>query len=452
MKRKQSLFAKPIPQKKKPKAATPYPETLKIEGLSHEGRGIAKHNGKTIFVAGALPNEEVEYEITSKHRRYDEANCTQVLTESSQRTSPKCEHFGTCGGCDLQHLAHEHQIPTKQTLVLDQLNRLGKFTPEKVEEPITSTEWNYRRSCRIGINQMMRDGSALVGFRRRGSSKLTQIDHCPVLAEPLDKILSALPQVLEAEEQFKEITHGELTLGDNQGALTLRVKKRPSDALCQTLNNLAEQQNFKLYFDHGDKIEAYCDKAVLSYKHQPTATDIEFEPGDFIQVNNQVNQQMIDRAISWLNLEANDRVLDLFCGIGNFSLPLAKTAAHVVGIEGVEDMVARANTNAANNDLDNCEFYRADLSKDLRAMPWYKQGFNKILLDPPRTGALEIIKQLKNHQPEMILYVSCNPAALSRDGAELIEQGYVASRFCVMDMFPHTSHVESMVLFERKTA
>jgi len=449
MKRKTSLFAKPLPQKKQPKTPKPYPDSLRIEGLSHEGRGIAKHDGKTIFVSGALPNEEVAYEISSKHRRYDEAVTTKVISASSERTEPNCEHYGTCGGCDLQHLSHEQQIPTKQTLVLDQINRLGKFAPAQIDQAITSNSWEYRRSCRIGINQLMRDGSALVGFRRRGSSKLTQINHCPVLAKPLDNILAGLPAVLEQAEQFKEITHAELTLGDEQGALTLRIKKQPSSDLSDALNTLAEDNNFRLYFDDGKKVAPYKQSAALSYQHQASATKIAFEPGDFIQVNNQVNQQMIDRAIDWLQPSQDDRVLDLFCGIGNFSLPLAKSAEHVVGIEGVEDMVARANINAANNQLSNCDFYRADLSKDLRAMPWYKQGFNKILLDPPRTGALEIIKQLKNHQPEMILYVSCNPAALARDGAELVSQGYSASRFCVMDMFPHTSHVESMVLFER---
>ncbi len=450
MKRKQSLFSRPKASKTKPsKTHTDYPEILNIQALSHEGRGIAKHEGKTIFISGALPGEEVKYQLDTKHRRYDEAFCTEVVTASEQRSKPHCDYYGQCGGCDLQHLDHTHQITTKETLVIDQLARLGKFQPTTVEAPINSPSWEYRRSCRLGINQLTRDGSAIVGFRRKGSSKLLNIKHCPVLEKPLDNILSELPEILETAETFKEITHAEISMGEHEGALTLRIKKRPSEALCERLNQLANKHNFKLYFDHGHKVEAYEGEAQLDYPIPSTGTEISFKPGDFIQVNAQVNNQMIERAIQWLQLNKNDRVLDLFCGIGNFTLPIASQVDSIIGIEGVEEMVDRANLNAKQNLLSNCEFHKANLTNDLRAMPWYKKGFNKILLDPPRTGALEIIKQLKQHSPEMVLYVSCNPAALARDGAELIEQGFQATRFCVMDMFPHTSHVESLILFER---
>ncbi|MAY42088.1 MULTISPECIES: 23S rRNA (uracil(1939)-C(5))-methyltransferase RlmD [unclassified Neptuniibacter] len=450
MNRKKSLFNRPSKSKtKSSKKAIDYPEVIDVVGLSHEGRGIAKHEGKTLFISGALPEEQVRFELDAKHRRYDEATCTEIVTSSEHRVAPYCEYYGRCGGCDLQHLDHAEQITTKQTLVTEQLRRLGKFEPSSTEEPITSQSWNYRRSCRLGVNQLTRDGSAIVGFRRKGSSKLIKIEHCPILAEPLDKILNELPAVLETSGNFKEITHAEISMGDTEGALTLRVKKRPKDALAERLNQLAEKHNCRLYFDYGQHIEAFEAEAALSYKISDTATEIAFKPGDFIQVNARVNEKMISRALSWLQLDKDDRVLDLFCGIGNFTLPIASQVNRVVGIEGVEEMVDRARINASNNKLDNCEFYKANLTHDLRAMPWYKQGFNKILLDPPRTGALEIIKQLEQHAPDMVLYVSCNPAALARDGAELISQGYKVTKFCVMDMFPHTSHVESLALFER---
>ncbi|MFT6471958.1 MAG: 23S rRNA (uracil1939-C5)-methyltransferase [Neptuniibacter pectenicola] len=450
MKRKNSLFNRPTstktPQSKK---TIEYPDIIEVSALSHEGRGIAKQGGKTLFITGALPGEQVRVNIDTRHRRYDEASCTEVVTASEHRVSPACEYYGRCGGCDLQHLNHDQQISTKQSLVIDQLARLGKFTPSEIEAPITSPSWHYRRSCRLGINQLTRDNSALVGFRRKGSSKLIKIDHCPVLSEPLDALLKRLPKVLEGTDSFKEITHAEISMGDHEGALTLRVKKTPKEALTTQLNKLAQDNNFKLYFDYGGRIEAVDGEAQLNYRIAETDTLIHFEPGDFIQVNAHVNEQMIQRALAWLQLSDQDRVLDLFCGIGNFTLPIATRTESIVGIEGVEEMVERANHNAQSNQLTNCEFHKANLTNDLRAMPWYKQGFNKILLDPPRTGALEIIKQLKQHSAEMVLYVSCNPAALARDGAELISQGYTATRFCVMDMFPHTSHVESLVLFER---
>lgn len=449
MKKSKSLFARPIKSKSRSNKSFEYPELLNIEGMSHEGRGIAKHEGKTIFVAGALPDEQVKYQVETKHRRFDEATCIEVIKASPDRTDPKCQHYDQCGGCDLQHYDHNVQITTKEKLVLDQLSRLGKFSPKTIERAITSPSWQYRRSCRLGINQLKRDGSPIVGFRRRGSNKLTSIADCPVLAEPLNKVLKGLPPLLESAESFKEITHAELSLGDHEGAMTLRVKKQPSKELCEQLNTLATNLGFKLYLDFGDHSEAFEEEATLGYTHQTSGTQIRFQPGDFIQVNASVNQQMIDRAIEWLELTESDRVLDLFSGIGNFTLPIATTAASVVGVEGVEDMVERSRENAELNQLSNCSFYRADLSKDLTAMPWYKQGFNKILLDPPRTGALEIIQQLEQHKAEYILYVSCNPAALARDGAELIRQGYTAERFCVMDMFPQTSHVESLILFRK---
>ncbi|PIE24274.1 MAG: 23S rRNA (uracil(1939)-C(5))-methyltransferase RlmD [Neptuniibacter caesariensis] len=448
MKKHNSLFSRTTAPRKAKQTAL-LPEEISITGLSHEARGVAKHNGKTLFIAGALPGERVKFEIKKQHRRFDEADCTDVIEASPDRAEPICEHYADCGGCDLQHLKHEKQIESKQRQVLDQLARLGKFQPTEILPPLTSKDRNYRRSCRLGINQLIRDGRPIVGFRRKSSHKLLQIDNCPVLAEPLNNILRALPSVLATENNFKEITHAELSYGDTEGAMTLRVKKTPAPQLTAKLQQLAETNGFRLYFDNGQQITAYAGEAKLTYQHAKTGSTLGFQPGDFIQVNAAVNDAIVDRALDWLDPKHADRILDLFSGIGNFTLPIATLAGSVVGVEGVDEMVHRAGENARTANLNNCEFYRADLSQDLRALPWYKQGFNKALLDPPRTGALEVIKQLKQHNIQSLLYVSCNPAALARDGAELVKQGYSASKFCVADMFPHTSHVESLILFQK---
>lgn len=452
MNRKNSLFSQRPKTKNSVKKKTTYPETLRVEGFSHEGRGIAKHEGKTLFISGALPGEEVKFTVEKTHRRFDEASCTEIIEASEHRTSPACQYFDQCGGCDLQHLQHQQQIETKQSWVLDQLQRLGGFQPNSIHTPLRSSEWAYRRSCRLGINQLMRDGSAIVGYRRKASNKLIAIEHCPVLEDPLNKILKELPTLLETEDNFKYITHAELSLADNQGSITLRVKKSLSENLLKRFSELAVQNNFQLHIDDGTSVKPTTLNLPLYYTVNHSNTQINFQPGDFIQVNATVNNAMIEQAIDWLELSTEDRVLDLFCGIGNFTLPVARYVNNLVGVEGVEEMVLRAGKNAEINGLTNCDFYRADLTKDLRALPWYKQGFNKIILDPPRSGAIDVIQQLGSHNPDYILYISCNPAALARDGSELIKQGYKAERFCVMDMFPHTSHVESMLLFVKSNA
>lgn len=447
--RKRSAPRRHSANKKKPVALDGAPIQLSIEGLSHEGRGIARHNGKTLFVAGALPGEEVEARITKTHRRFDEAQCINVIQASEDRAEPICEHYGVCGGCDLQHLTHARQIEEKQRIVLDQLERLGKIQPEATESPLHSPASKYRRSARLGVNQLQRDNSVVVGFRRRASNKLTRIDHCPVLNDTLNQTIQLLQNALDQAGQVRDITHAEISMGDQEGALTLRIKKRPSDALLDAISLAANQLDLRLYLDDGQNTLAYTDAADLHYRLPDQDIKLSFEPGDFLQVNAGVNEQMISRALEWLQPTPDDRILDLFSGIGNFTLPLALNAGEVVGVEGSDTMVQRAAANAEANGLANCAFYRANLSNDLRHHRWFNQGFNKIVLDPPRTGALEAIKQLEHYQADQILYVSCNPSALARDAAELVAMGYRFSRFCVMDMFPQTSHVESLALFEK---
>lgn len=443
---------KRTPPRRTAKKALPLnhePLELTIEALSHEGRGIARVDGKTLFVAGALPGEQITARITQRHKRFDEAECIAIHTPSADRADPVCAHYGSCGGCDLQHLSHPRQIETKQQLVLDQLMRLGGVAPDTIETPLHSAPTGYRRSTRIGINRLQRDGSLIVGFRRRGSHKLTPISHCPVLTPPLSDVIGLLNNVLAGADDVRIITHAEATQGDHEGALTLRITRRPPPQLLQQLSDALAALQMKLYLDDGSGAIPFSAESELSYQLDTPPLTLSYRPGDFIQVNAEINRQMIERALAWLELSPASRVLDLFCGIGNFTLPLAQAASEVVGVEGSEEMVARATENAHANGLQNCSFYRADLSTDLRHQRWFNQGFDAIVLDPPRTGALEVIRQTAHYKARKILYVSCNPSALARDAAELVSQGYTLSRFCVMDMFPNTSHVESLALFER---
>lgn len=425
------------------------PITVTIESLSHEGRGIARVDGKTLFVKGALPGEQVVAKIDKQHRRYDEGHMAELLKPSAERTEPGCAHAASCGGCQLQHLHHDHQISYKERWVLEQLARQADLTPAQIESPLRSAPAHYRRAARIGINQRQ-DGSAIVGFRQQSSNRLTSIDNCQILDTRADKLFGNLKALLDQyPNQIKRITHAELTLGDGSGSLTLRVMKNLDGGLVKRLGDLAAELNCGVYLDHGERTEAVGNVEQPGFNLPDYNLRLSFAPGDFIQVNAEMNQQMVARALEWLAPTADDRILDLFCGLGNFTLPLATRAGEVVGVEGSKAMVARGEENARQNGLSNCQFEAADLTHSISARRWFKQGFDKVLIDPPRTGALEIIEQLVETPVKQLLYVSCNPAALARDAAALKDAGFRLERFCVMDMFPHTTHVESLALFIR---
>ncbi len=418
-----------------------------IENLSNEGQGVARLNGKTLFVKGALPGETVLARIDRNHRRYDEGHMLELTKAAAERVEPQCPHFAQCGGCQLQHLNHDTQIDYKQQWVLDQLARQAQLVPEQLDAPLRSVPQHYRRAARIGINQR-KDGSAIVGFRQEGSKYLIDIDQCLVLDPRGDNLFRDLAALLNAHPgQIKRITHAELTFGDTNGTLTLRVMKNLDGSLQQQLVALATSLGCGLYLNHGDHIETVHEDSAPAFNLPAFAQQLNFAPGDFVQVNAAMNQAMIDRAIEWLDPQADERILDLFCGLGNFTLPLASKAAEVVGIEASKEMVARGEHNASLNGLTNCQFEAADLTYPISARRWFKQGFDKVLIDPPRTGALEIIEQLIKTPVTQLLYVSCNPSALARDAITLKEAGFKLQRFCVMDMFPHTTHVESLALF-----
>ncbi|GGO80635.1 23S rRNA (uracil(1939)-C(5))-methyltransferase RlmD [Marinobacterium nitratireducens] len=450
MSRRPIRFGGPARASSRRQNATPDLEELQIERLSHEGRGVARAAGKTVFVAGALPGERVRARLLADRSRYCEAEMLEVLEASPDRTEPGCSHYRQCGGCDLQHLRPQRQIAFKQEQALDQLSRLGKLAPEHVEAPLVSLPWHYRRSARIGINQLQRNAEPLVGFRRRASNKLLAIEQCEVLDPRAQTLFVQLRQALAECGDIKQITHAQVQYGDQAGALTLRVKKALDDSTRTRLQACAEALELELYIesDAGIRYAGKGTPAPLQYSLPAYDVVLDFAPGDFLQVNADLNRQMVSRALDWLAPTAQDRVLDLFCGLGNFTLPLARHSAEVVGIEGSAEMVERATANARRNGLGNVRIYRQDLSQDFRHQGWYRGGFDLILLDPPRTGAREAVQQLTQYRARRVLYVACNPAALARDGAELAAAGYRLSRFCVMDMFPHTAHVEALALFE----
>ncbi|OUS25138.1 hypothetical protein A9R01_15615 ['Osedax' symbiont bacterium Rs2_46_30_T18] len=426
---------------------------LDIDNLSLEGRGVAKHAGKTIFVDGALPGENVRVKITKQHKSYDEASIVDIQSASPARITPACQHYNHCGGCQLQHLAPSAQLQHKQSAVLSLLQHMAKIIPVEIADPLRADAFNYRRSARIGVNRLSQSGTVIVGFRRRHSSKLLQISKCIVLPEYLSGLFDQLRSTLEQIENAKAITHIEYLQGDDCGALTFRCKATLSAKSQALLSNMLKKFKLQGFLRYDRGIEPLAgNSAALSYSINEL--QLNFEPGDFLQVNAAVNRQMVDRAMDWLVLNDTDHVLDLFSGLGNFSLPIANKVAQLVGVEGSDTMVQRATGNATNNNIDNCRFYQSDLSVDIKNHPWFAQSYNKIILDPPRSGAQQLIHNLikgngnsEGQSPSHILYIACDPSSLARDGQLLTSLGYQMQKFCVMDMFPNTAHIEAMALF-----
>lgn len=436
------------------------PVRVNIETLSHDGRGITHIDGKVTFISRALPGEEVMFRYTSKRGKFDEGDTVEVLKASPQRIEPRCPHFGVCGGCSLQHLSPEDQIAAKQERLLENLTHLGKVSPGTVLPPLTAAPWGYRRKARLGVKFMRRDEVMRVGFREKHSSFLTDARQCDVLHPIIGQRLTAMGELVNSLSVRDKIPQIEVAVSDaNTDANTALVFRH--------LEPLADDDIQKLIdFGRANKLAIFVqskgpktiqrlwpapeenDGFYLGYQLPNYDVEIQFQPTDFTQVNAELNKLMIDRAIDMLDLQADDRVLDLFCGLGNFSLPLARKAGRVVGVEGEATLVERARENAARNGISNVEFHAADLNGDLEAEPWYGHGFNKLLLDPPRSGAATVVEKLPHPHPQTIVYISCDPATLARDAGVLVNQhGYQLVSAGVMDMFPHTAHVESIALF-----
>lgn len=442
------------PQTKTPQAATEATKELLITGLSQDGRGVARQQGKTVFVAGGLPGERVTVMHYRKHKRFDECQVRSVTEPSTERTEPKCPHFSECGGCQLQHLDAAAQIVYKQSAVLEQLQRQVSIVPEHIVDPITSPAQGYRARARVAVSK-----TGQLAFRQGASDSLVPITSCLVqdprlqqLLAPLQQWLDTLAKPLKGSRKSVAVTHVELIAADSGLGVVMRHPHPVPAESRQELSILLAPLAADVWWQaekHGS-LEASDGSACepsLSYQLQGFDLELSFQPANFTQVNSQVNQAMVARAIEWLALEAGDQVADLFCGIGNFTLPMALKAKRVVGIEAIDDMVLQGRLNAEAQALDNVEFQALNLAQEGLGMRLQGLGVNKLLLDPPRSGAKEVCEVMHRTGAQSLVYVSCNPASLARDAAILERQGYRLTKFCVLDMFPHTAHVESMALF-----
>jgi 23S rRNA (uracil1939-C5)-methyltransferase len=426
-----------------------------IESSSHDGRGVARIDGKATFVHGALPGERVRLRVVRHHRNFDEAEAEAVLEPSADRVEPACPRFGVCGGCSLQHVAPVAQIESKQQALLDALRHIGHLEPERVFAPIVgSSPWGYRRKARLGVKYVGKKGKVLVGFRERSSSFVTDTERCPVLHPRVGEALGALATLIGSLDIRERVPQVEVAMGDERCILVFRVLAPPSAGDAERLRSFGAAHGFVVYLQEGglDSIRPLDPPGVqLTYALPEFDVELEFRPGDFTQVNFEVNRLMVARAVELLRPQPQERVLDLFCGLGNFTLPLARRAAEVVGVEGEAGLVARARANALRNGIGNARFYTANLYAALDAEPWLRERFAAALLDPPRTGAVEVLPLLPRLGVERLVYVSCYPGTLARDAAELVQRhGYRLVGAGAMDMFPHTAHVESIAVFQRR--
>ena len=420
---------------------------LKITRLDINGCGVGQYNKKPIFIDGVLPDEVVQLKVIEQKNKYSRGKLIEVISKSKQRSRAKCQHFLNCGGCDLQHMSQMAQLDFKQQKVSDLFARNG-IEALPWQAAIVSQPLHYRRKARIGV-QYDKTGQATIGFRQRGSNHLINIKNCPVLVEPLNPIFSLLKKLLPKLSGKNAIGHIEVISTDKVTVVVrqLEVLTKQDKLYWQTFS-----ENFPcdVLFDYGKEITplAESSSALMQYALDDNI-NISFSSDNFIQVNHLVNRAMITQALQWLSLNEQDIVLDLFCGLGNFSLPIAKKVAQVVGIEGVDLMVAKAHENALNNGLNNCEFYQADLNSHWENEVWVNKKYTKLLLDPARAGAYQALQQLVHLNIKMVLYVSCDPATLAKDSELLLAQGYRIEKISLMDMFSQTKHIETMVLFTK---
>lgn len=433
------------------------PETALIESVTHDGRGIAAVSGKKVFVAGALEGEEVRFIRRRRRRNYDEAELLQVMQPSAARIEPRCAAFGRCGGCSLQHIPETDQRAIKQQTLSDNLERIGKVTPETWLPPLfdesTDGAWHYRRRARLAVRDVPGKNRVLVGFRERHAPYVTDMHRCEILGHPVAGLIDPLSEVIGRLSVRARLPQIEVAIADNAVALVFRVLDPPTPADRETLAAFGETHRLQTFLQSGgpDSIEplmAEREATPLRYRLDAFDVDIEFTGTDFVQVNGRVNERMVSHAIDLLSVEATHRVLDLYCGIGNFSLPLARRSGSVLGIEAEPRQVGRASANAARNRIDNCRFESADLSELDGTESWIGERWDRLLLDPARSGAADVVRLAAAIGARRVVYVSCHPATLARDAAILVHDvGYALEAAGIIDMFPHTGHVESIAVF-----
>ncbi|MTI15169.1 23S rRNA (uracil(1939)-C(5))-methyltransferase RlmD [Sansalvadorimonas verongulae] len=427
------------------------PLEVVINSLTHDGRGVAREKGRVVFVEGAVPGDRVKVRLIRQTSKLTEGVIAKILEPSSDRVEPPCPWYSQCGGCNLQHLKAERLLTIKEQTVLGQLKRFGDFEPDNLEAPLTSPELGYRTRARLAVRWW--NGKLHFGFRASGSKDIVAIERCAVLVPELSRLLPLLRATLEQGQNKRAVSHIELAAAENGHGVLLRTVAKLPDEDRESWLSLAREHNLHLYLqpesssDSLTCVHAPDNSEALHYTLSQQNVKLQYLPVDFTQVNTHVNEKMVTQALEWLDLTGNEQVLDLFCGMGNFTLPLARACRKVVGVEGVQALVERGEKNALLNNIENSSFARADLAAEPGRRTWLDEKYDALLLDPPRTGALDILQLMGKSLPNRILYVSCNPATLARDAGFLKEQGYRLSRFCVMDMFPQTTHVESMGLF-----
>ena len=426
-----------------------------IDRLDHNGIGVGKYQNKSIFIENTLPKEKVTVKITEAKGKYFKGSVIDRLVSSEKRIQAQCKHYKTCGGCDLQHLAFAEHLAFKQQKVLDLFSRNNITTTLPWQDNIVSEPYQYRRKARIGV-QYNKLGEPIVGFRAKGTNTLTQLKECSVLVEPIKSIFTPLKRLIQSLSLSKSIGHVEVIYTQH---ISLVVRQLiPLNAKDTELwQQVAQQHQWQVYIDDGKTIYPLTNVTPLYYHiaNQGTSINTEpkysiyFEPKDFIQINHDVNQKMITQAVDWLALDKEDHVLDLFCGLGNFSLPIANQVKTLVGVEGLQAMVNKAQENAKVNQISNADFYQADLNSAWPAESWADKTYTKVLLDPARAGAYEAVKQLLQLNVSYILYISCDPSTLAKDSQLLIENNYKIEKISIMDMFAQTKHIETMVLFTK---
>ena len=430
-------------------------EVATVAALTHDAEGIVRQ-GKTAFVAGALPGESIRFRRTRHHRQHDEAELLEVLEPSAARVVPRCAHFGVCGGCALQHLAPEAQLEAKQTELRDNLERVGRVSPQEWLAPLRGPAWNYRRRARLGAKFVIKKDRVVVGFRERLAPYVAEVQRCEVLSLPLGELIAPLAEMLNGVSIRHRIPQIEAAVADNVVALVLRVLDPPTGDDLARLREFATRHSVRFYLQPGglDSVRPLDGDTgalePLRYGLPQFGLQLEFTPTDFVQINAQINQALVSRAVELLDLTPSSSVLDLFCGLGNFTLALARRAGRVVGVEGEQGLVERARHNARLNDISNAEFHVADLGRAPEpGLPWLTDNYTHVLLDPPRAGAAEVLAAVSRLNPRRVLYISCHPGSLARDLGLLVhehEMNLVAAG--VLDMFPHTPHVESLAVLE----
>jgi len=431
-------------------------ETGVVVDLTHEAEGVVREPtaGKTVFVAGALPGERVSFRRRSFHKSHDEAELIEVHEPSPARVAPRCAHFGVCGGCALQHFDPAAQIESKQKELAQNLERIGNVQPAEWLPPLLGPHWNYRRRARLSSRFVAKKGRSLVGFREKQGKYVADVQRCEVLAEPVGALVGVLAELLTGMERRASIPQIEVALSDGERVLVVRVLDPLPDSDLDKLRDFERTYRLRILLQPGglDTIAPLTPGPVdLFYRLDDFDVKLEFGPSDFVQVNAAINQSMVARAVELLEIGPTDRVLDLYCGLGNFTLPLARRAAAVVGVEGEAGLIARARANARLNGISNAEFVVADLSVAPEiTIPWMRGGFDQVLLDPPRVGAREVLSAVAHLAPRRVVYISCHTGSLARDlGVLTHELGFRLRAAGVLDMFPHTTHVESIAVLDR---